>query len=110
MSPTRPGRAVFSRRSAPVCFGLQRRVCGVEWWSPASAAPLCVCVAPFRLQLFQFLHPIPPSRLRCRLTHHECLFTVLYIGLTGEEDEGVDWGGLYRYEPPALWGRTSRSA
>jgi hypothetical protein len=50
--------------------------------------------------MFSALTQVPASRLRCRLTNRECLFTVQYIGLTGEEDDGIDWGGLYRCVVP----------
>jgi hypothetical protein len=66
-------------------------------WITGPHLPLCC-----HLQLYHALRSLPPSRLRCRLTHHDCLFTVQYIGLTGEEDLGLDWGGLYRYELPRV--------
>lgn len=34
--------------------------------------------------------------MRCKLTEREILFEVSYVSLTGEHEEGMDWGGMYR--------------
>lgn len=39
---------------------------------------------------------VADKQLRCRLSDRETLFEVGYVGLTGNTEEGLDWGGMYR--------------
>jgi len=39
---------------------------------------------------------ISAKQLRCRLSDRETLFEVGYVSLTGSNEEGLDWGGVYR--------------
>ena len=39
---------------------------------------------------------IGDRQLRCKLSERETLFEVQYVSLTGQNEEGMDWGGMYR--------------
>ena len=39
---------------------------------------------------------IGDRQLRCRLSERETLFEVQFVSLTGANEDGMDWGGMYR--------------